>query len=47
MTHRSFVPVSETAIASAVIRQAPRLAGDCDGDCGQGDCDCSSDCDDD
>jgi hypothetical protein len=44
MTKRLFIPVSKTASNSIVIHQTRGLGGDCDGDCGQGDCDCGSDC---
>ena len=40
---RLFVPISETAESSVVIQSNLRLRGDCDGDCGGGDCDCGSD----
>ena len=43
--HRRYFPVSAIAMQSRSIVPSIGLACDCDGDCGQGDCDCASDCD--
>ncbi len=50
LADRSYVPVSPVALATEPLRPlntGVNGGGDCDGDCGQDDCDCpSGDCED-
>lgn len=43
VANRQYVPVSVIALSSPQLKFNGGMACDCDGDCGQGDCDCGSD----
>ena len=45
--NRGYFKVSESVMGISKHKSFARIANDCDGDCGQDDCDCASDCSDD
>ena len=42
LVDRDFIPVSSMTLQSPRLQSCAPMACDCDGDCGQGDCDCPS-----
>jgi|SaaInlStandDraft_6_1057023.scaffolds.fasta_scaffold221284_2 hypothetical protein len=41
LVDREFVPVSQEALQSERLQSNSPMPSDCDGDCGQDDCDCA------